>query len=402
MSNAYNFAPDVNVVHDIPLALILIDRKWNSRSSIAGSGGADGNEGYIGTLKSIASKGQTTPATVMLNLDPATAKEKPYFLVTGFTRADARRDLAAGLQPEAIKELVADGSITDTQAAGLLTERPTLRAVVKKLSWKEARIENLEENVRRDQLSQQDIAWGVTDLKNLDPTMKDTEIANLMGLSQGHVSMALRVMKNLAKVKLPPKSIAADQDKSIRMIDHWRTSTVKLPYKEMDGIQKLPTEEEQVKAYLAKVTTKASGQTESGLTAGRNANVENAINVHAKSMGAMLGGLARQGVIAITPELFSIDFIDEVLLPLTKLGAKTTPDDRAEMALNLRKAYDEAKAFVPPTTTKEEDVAAAKAVKEAEKAAATLGIGMNGNAPPVNGASGKGKGKGKGGKGAHA
>jgi hypothetical protein len=400
MSNAYNFAPDPNVARDIPLSLILVDRKWNSRSSIAGSGGADGNEGYIGTLKSIATKGQTTPGTVMLNLDPETSKDKPYFLVTGFTRFDARRDLAAGLQPEAIKELVADGTITDTQAAGLLTERPTFRAIVKKLTWKEARIENLEENVRRDQLSQQDIAWGVTDLAKLDPTMKHHEIGALLGVSQGHVSMAIRVMQNLAKVKLPPKSITADQDKPIRMIDHWRTSTVKLPYKEMDAIQKLPTEDEQIKAYLAKVTTKASGNTASGLTAGRNANVDNAIGVHSKTMGKLFGSLSRQGVIAITGELFSTAFIDEVLLPLTKLGSKTTDDDRAEMALNFRKAFDEAKAFVPPTTTKEEDDAAAKAAKDAEAAAKAAAAPP---ATPANGAANKKeKGSKKGGRGAHA
>ncbi len=399
MSNAYNYAPDANAVRDIPMSLILIDRKWNSRSSIAGSGGADGNEGYMGTLRSIAAKGQTTPATVMLNLDPETAKEKPYFLVTGFTRADVRRDLAAGLQPDAIKQLITDETITDTQATGLLTDRPTLRAVVKKLTWKEARIENLEENVRRDQLSQQDIAWGVTDLKNLDPSMKDHEIGNLMGLSQGHVSMALRIMKNLAKVKLPVKSTSADQDRPIRMIDHWRTAADKLPYKEMDAIQKLPTEEEQIKAYLAKVTTKASGNTASGLTAGRNANTDNAINVHSKVMGALFGGLARQGVIAITGELFAVAFIDEVLLPLTKLGPKTTADDRAEMALNFRKAFEEAKAFVPSTTTKEEDEAAAKAAKEAEKAAKAAAAG---GAVPANGTAGTGKKKGGSGKAANA
>jgi ParB/RepB/Spo0J family partition protein len=169
---------------NIPLGDIKVDSNWNSRSQhdLVNKGKNDDEyTGIEGLIESIKANGQDTPVDVVKN---TSGGKQPFFLVAGFRRYEALRQIA------------------ETQK----NPTATIRAVVKELNPLEMRLLNLRENTARDNLKGADLAKGIEDLMVLNPKLTQTEIGLALNRSQPYVGKLIKINTSVAK--------------DIR--DHWR------------------------------------------------------------------------------------------------------------------------------------------------------------------------------------
>jgi predicted XRE-type DNA-binding protein len=243
-------------VKHIPLTDIFVDYDWNSRSFanvISDHSETNGKEGsgLAGLSKGILLDGQDEPV-ILRPVDKEGFYRKgvktPYALVAGFRRYEAIRRLnnpvvsTKDVPGEVSAEL---GKLIETRKAEKKTLVPntadgTIRAVVRNLSEKDAEILNLRENTQRDDLTPPDLMMAVRRLENTHG-LKQQEIANSLGIQQGHVSKLSKVAK-------------CHED----ILHHWRNggefqglpSSCRATIMELVDVGAEPDKQKQLEAYL--------------------------------------------------------------------------------------------------------------------------------------------------------
>ncbi len=208
---------DPNRVHAIPLDEIDYDWKWNCRSAqrdkegkVIGAVGLNDENGATGFLELKASLNEDGQReAVVVRIHPNAKSKKLYQLVTGYQRTEALAQLA---KEKGDKE-------------------GTVRAIVKSFAdEKAARIENLRENTARSELSQNDLVEGIRRLRLEDKTIKEGEIAVLLGKSVGYINGLTKISKVKPEV-----------------LQKWRDSKVVVPVTAMKEIADLPDDEQEAK-----------------------------------------------------------------------------------------------------------------------------------------------------------
>ena len=262
---------DSNEIVILPLSDIFVDSAWNSRLKLdSGSGGPhpEDEQSLEGLQESIKVKGQDEPVVVRLNTGvthtDGTKSKHTYSLVCGFRRCEAIRLNAADK----------DGNVID--------KNPTVRAVVRILSDKDARELNLRENTARDSLNAPDVAFGIQRLLFDNPNMTQGEISAILGKSQSYIS-------RLMVIAGCQQGVFAD----------WRKSGGMVGIFPMMSVAKLP-KGEQRDAYDALVKEKTPAGDDAG------AKVKSA-KERAIKFGSLMASLANAELIEVTEELFTGD-----------------------------------------------------------------------------------------------
>jgi hypothetical protein len=302
-------------IKHIPLADIFVDFAWNSRSLanvMSDHSELDSDaEGITGLTRGIFLDGQDEPVVLRATNAEGFYKKnvkQPYALVAGFRRFEAIRRLNS---PK-VKTEKDPGEISE-DFGKLIEERRgqkkslvpntadgTIRSVVRALHESEARMLNLRENTNRDSLTAPDLMMACKTLKEKHD-LTDTQIAEHLGKSQGHISMLGRVAK-------------CDPE----ILNHWRNggefnglpSNLRATVRELDDLSKIEGKEAQLKEYTKILTAKIPA----GDDKDNNAWVKSAKNKAAK-IGALLGTLERAAVIKVTPKVAGAwhNFIDLIV-----------------------------------------------------------------------------------------
>lgn len=252
-----------DIVLTAPVSKVSIDPKWNSRFSVEDSSGEpDESTGLQGLADSIRSHGQDEPAIARLNKSGKGGPE--YVLVTGFRRH-------AAIMKNAEKDGIKD---------------PTIRLIVKDITEAEAFALNCRENVREN-LSPPDTCNAILRMQELNPSMTEQSLANMMGKSQSYVNKMLTIGRGLKK----------------NIMDQWRGAPKKLDLSNMLDIAKLD-KGKQDEAYKVASVPKEKKETRG------DAWVKGAVE-RAETVGRLFGQLMREEVIDVFNEsdLFSADRI---------------------------------------------------------------------------------------------
>jgi hypothetical protein len=334
--NVANVIREDEIKH-IPLSDIYVDFAWNSRShanvlSDHSENDSDA-EGITGLTRGIFLDGQDEGVVVRPTNTEGFYKKgvkQPYALVAGFRRFEAIRRLNSpkvktekdpGEVSEDFFKLIeerkaAKKSLVPNTADG------TIRAVVRSLAESEARMLNLRENTNRDSLTAPDLCIAVSILKKKHD-LTDTQIAEHLGKSQGHISMLGRVAK-------------CDDE----ILNHWRNggefhglpSNLRATVRELDDVSKIEGKEAQIKEY----TKILQARIPAGDDKDNNAWVKSAKNKAAK-IGTLLGTLEKNTVLKVNPKVASAwhDFIDLIV----KNGKKELT---ARQAKSVGKAAEDA------------------------------------------------------------
>jgi hypothetical protein len=338
----------------IPLADIFADFAWNSRSFanvVSEHSELDSDaEGITGLTKGIFLDGQDEAVVVRpTNVEGFYKKgvKHPYALIAGFRRFEAIRRLN---NPK-VKTEKDPGEITE-EFAKLIEERKTakkslvpntadgtIRAVVRTpISEGEARMLNLRENTNRDSLTAPDLCAAVSVLKKKHD-LTDTQIAEHLGKSQGHISMLGRVAK-------------CDDE----ILNHWRNggefhglpSNLRATVRELDELSKVEGKEAQIKEYTRILQAKIPA----GDDRDNNAWVKSAKNKAAK-IGELLGMLEKNGILKVNTKFAGAwhEFIDLIV----KNGKKELTSRQAKsVAKAAEDAYTESLTRVEEEEEEEE------------------------------------------------
>lgn len=152
--------------------------------------GAEESRGYVGLVISIAADGQKTPVVIRPNPKYGQPGEREFLLVTGFTRYRAKGELASGKADTLLRSAGA-GLFTEAQIASFHTEKPTITAIVRKLSDGDAAIENAADNMLTQSLNGADTAFGIVRAAAANPGMLHEKLAMRLGASQAYVTKVL-------------------------------------------------------------------------------------------------------------------------------------------------------------------------------------------------------------------
>lgn len=320
-----NAAQKAEKVHVLLLSEIEADWKWNVRTAVRDDKGQVTSTGatvditgateFLGIKESIAADGQKEP--VVVRPHPTGKGGKKYHLVSGYQRTEALAQLA--------------------RERG--DKQPTVKAFVRTLSDKEARIENIAENTSRSELSGPDITRGVRMLKEMDSTLSDSAIARLLGKSQGYIS---RLSTIVSKVK--PEAI-----------ELWNQFPGQFSVTDMESVAKEETGEAQVEKMRAKTEKKQGKRGPDGWaeSAAKEAHV----------IGAALGVAEARGELTIAnPRTFFREFLGDFVV-----GLKKEPEGEGD---KVREARQKHVALIDNVVTSFRDGFAAgkKRVKDAAKA----------------------------------
>jgi ParB-like chromosome segregation protein Spo0J len=321
-------------VEHIPLSDIEVDWAWNSRSyaNVVSEHSESDNEaqGITGLTKGIFLDGQNEPVVVRPSAGVGNGKiKKPYCLVAGFRRFEAIRRLnnpkiSTEKEPGEISEefgkLIAERkaakkSVVPNSADG------TVRAVVRTMSESEARILNLTENTNRDSLTAPDLMHAIKDLKTKHD-LTDTQIADHLGKSQGHISMLGRIAKCNKEI-----------------LDHWRNggefeglpSNLRATVRELDDLSKVEPKEQNAEYKRILQAKIPAGDDKDGTQWVLSAKKK------AQKLGELLGSLQKLEFLKVAPKAENAwhEWIDVMV----KNGKK---DLTTRQAKSVAKAAEEA------------------------------------------------------------
>lgn len=335
MADPQNIIKEDEIKH-VPLADIYVDWAWNSRSFanvISDHSENDSDaEGITGLTRGIFLDGQDEAIVLRPTSGEGFYKKgvkQPYALVAGFRRFEAVRRLNSpkvktdkdpGEVSEDFFKLIEERKATKKSLVPN-TADGTIRAVVRTLAESEARMLNLRENTNRDSLTAPDLMMACKVLKEKHD-LTDTQIAEHLGKSQGHISMLGRVAKCDGEI-----------------LNHWRNggefhglpANLRATVRELDDISKLEGKEAQTKEYVKILQAKIPA----GDDRDNNAWVKSAKNKAAK-IGALLGTLEKAAVLKVNPKVASAwhEFIDLIV----KNGKKELS---ARQAKSVGKAAEE-------------------------------------------------------------
>lgn len=315
-------------LESIPLSSICIDPEWNTRHKAwmqvsdkpeDKEGVTAESEGFLGFMNSIANDGQDTPVIVRprgLNApwEKIAPKKFDYMLVVGFRRC------------EAIRRIADKGGSMHVDA-----KNPTVKAIVRSLTEGEAQACNMRENVDRENLTTADIAFGVWRLYN-DSRMTQQQIAAELGLTQGHVSKMLAIMKTC-----DPK-----------VAKFWREAGAgSVTVKEMSKLAEKPREEQvdYWKSLVGEEKERATKSTAWQKKAARDA----------EHFGAVLGAFCNEGLLAEKDCKTALEDPETVhLYILAPQGKKVSDKLRKECSTASVKGFDVATGKVTEETKEEE------------------------------------------------
>jgi|WetSurMetagenome_2_1015567.scaffolds.fasta_scaffold01780_6 ParB/RepB/Spo0J family partition protein len=177
----------------IPLSDIFVDREWNARS-----GSWEQNEKFKILLEGIKLEGVQDPVDVVRSENvPEIRTTKSYVLIAGFRRYEASKQL---------------------KMAGI-------PALIKNVSYADARIRNIQENVHREDVS---VADQIASLLELGQTACNKDVASRTGLSLSWVSSAIALGS-----KLDPQ-----------VLQLWRTSNLLISAKLMKQVADSPKDKQ--------------------------------------------------------------------------------------------------------------------------------------------------------------
>lgn len=265
----------------VPLTDIEIAEDWNCRKFRA-SEDLDGNIGFETLVRSIAREGQHTP--VVVRPHPKFGKKKgalPYQLVSGFQRCAAIRTLAESSQDTG--DLLAEGpdGLSLAQIADLKTENPEVLVFVRPMSELDRRVQNIAENTQRTNLSIPDIAFSLSELIEIQPTITAHRLSEILNVNRSYVGELRKIVTQLKDVTLPPGTLNKSQDKELTVLDAWRVSPTPPTRSQMLAIAEAPVstaEKRELYTMAANVAASDDGEAKpGGKTRGRGSWAKNAI-----------------------------------------------------------------------------------------------------------------------------
>lgn len=327
-------------IENVLLSEIHVDTKWNTRADVKTTTGASADDpagGIEGLINSIETKGQDTPV-VLRKMNPKDNHGKPYFLVCGFRRDHAVREI--------------------TSRKGV--KNPTIKAVIRTMTDYEARELNVRENTARDELGAGDIAFGVGAMLNLNKDMSGNQLAATLGISQPYCSKIMTILN------LPQ-----------RILSDWRVAPRKLGVDAMKALadqkkEKAWSADEAWKAYeAAKEAKEGGGKKKTGPLAWIDSAVDKA-----KEMGTMLGTLQRDEAI----DASDLDFDAHIrTLVSFRTETKNAKGEKAEVSDTIvariadaaRKAFDAALNATEETPVADAGAATNGGKKKGKKGGAT-------------------------------
>jgi len=284
------FSPEE--VKFVLLSDIYVDTGWNVRSfaNVMSEKKLEGDTetaGIKGLAASIESDGQDTPIILRASNDVEYKKniKEPYALVAGFRREEAFKILNT---PENIKKATDDGrTVIPGVANGYI------KAIVRKLNDKDARLLNTRENTGREKLETPDLMYAVLNLMGGNNRLTTTQIGTSLGIAQSYASRLGKIGSSLDK----------------NVFNHWRSggllNNAELPNKQLsiediEEVSRAP-KERQVEAY----TTALKGAAEDD----KSKTWWTSSQKKAEKLGAHLGGIVKTGLFIITADdIASIDW----------------------------------------------------------------------------------------------
>ncbi len=360
---------DPNTVYTVKVSEVDIDFNWNARREVEVERDDTGEGGFNSRVISIAKEGQKTP--VVLRPHPHFGKKvrgreirTPYFLCSGFTRAKAIIETAAGEHDD----LLGKSGILPSDIKKLHTDSPTIRAFIRPLNDLQARQENMGENLFQSSLSAPDVAFGFADLMHIDPTLTQDQVAAMLGRSQNYCSELFRTYEGLKGVMVPAGATTLNKtagvafgNKDVPLLELWRAEADKPPKQKLLAIAEMTvgkgdakvaaSPQEKLDAYM-KLTRPAA--TPTPLATGPGAWAKNAVNETAPKVGKLLGHLVRDGAITVrgpfgpehVPALLALagKTVQEYTLKLNEKGKKVkVPDPKLPEHLeNIAHAFTKA------------------------------------------------------------
>ena len=321
----------LETVNRIALVDIFRDDTWNSRSGdyTKSEGGTEKSgeklgDSFSALVADVKQNGIQEP--VVIRPTPKDSKHKqPYMLVEGFRRCKAA--LQAGLD--------------------------CVPARIRNLSEVEARFANIRENTARENLKSADLAWSISELARLDPSLTDSAIALQICRSQAYVSKLHSIMK------LPKDIVGAWRHGSVfTMTDGTKkAATGEISVKQMYELCALKDNELQKKAFEGLVN-KTVGDKSDGKAAGKK-GWYHALKAKTESLGNTLGILHRLGGIPkidITDDVWCIgdDEVPAYIDSVFNVNSKIVSRERKGLQKALVKGF-EAGMVEPEIETENED-----------------------------------------------
>jgi ParB-like chromosome segregation protein Spo0J len=335
----------------VPLSDIEISEEWNCRRFRA-SEDLDGNVGFETLVRSIAREGQHTP--VVVRPHPKSGKKKgvlPYQLVSGFQRCAAIRTLAESSQETA--DLLAEGpdGLSLAQIADLKTDTPEVLVFVRPMSELDRRVQNIAENTQRTNLSMPDIAFSLSELIEIQPTITAHRLSEILNVNRSYIGELRKIVTQLKDVTLPPGTLNKSQTEEMTVLDAWRVSPTPPTRSQMLAIAEAPVstaEKRELYTMAANVAGTESDEKAGGKSRGRGSWAKNAIT-EIQAIARKLKKLYLNG--DISEVTFTVGNVDTFLsftreLPPVKLRTGQTEesgsDERREFLEKLCDAANSA------------------------------------------------------------
>lgn len=294
---------------------IRADSNWNARSGDWKSASGDEElHSFEDLIASIDSSGQDDPVVVR-----PLGSERPtldFGLVAGFRRF------------EAIKEINRRRALEECP-------RPMLRvrAWIEELSDEEARVRNMRENIARENLKRPDVAWGVYQAVEAQPSeltlgQRAEIVARRVGLSAGYVTQLHRIVSGLT-----PK-----------LLNFWRAAPFPASIELMMTVSRERKERDQVELYRRLMAERGGSSKPSKRPVKTDANrwfrVEAA---RVEAAGYAVGTLVRHGAIVVKGKI-----LDAHAEALAKIPMRATREQRQVISEIFRRNIERGKRGDPP------------------------------------------------------
>jgi ParB/RepB/Spo0J family partition protein len=239
----------IQQIKSVKISDIVADSTWNVRTPGWEADNPDETvQSFVDLKESIRTRGIETPLVVR----PVGGRSKKFNLVSGFRRFQCATELELDAVPVIVREY---GNEIEARSA------------------------NLRENVEREGLTVADLIWGCGQIldayQEAGEEKTQAELAKEFGVGQAMVSHIVKIYSGL----LP------------QLLSEWRTSTLKISYKQVLPIAKLDRVDQPV-AWRAMIAGKASGATDGRTKAGGTEKLKG----KAQKLALVIAKLAYHGV----------------------------------------------------------------------------------------------------------